>query len=427
MKWRELARQLTQGDLTEHLRPVYGGGASDASQRLRDLMDGCQKVFNPNEQADVLVFSAPGRTELGGNHTDHQKGCALAASVDLDTIACVLPNRSSVIRVKSRYHRMAQTDLTDLSIHPEESGSSMSLVRGVAARLVQMGYAIGGFDAYTTTRVPRGGGLSSSAVFEILLGEIMNRLYCGGVLTPLQNAQIGQYAENRYFGKPCGLIDQLSCAGGGVVFADFADLEHPAICRLEVDCAAYGYALCLVDSRASHAPLLAEYAAIPKEMGQVAACFGKEVLGEVPIEDFRRAVPQLRQSCGDRAVLRAFHFYGENQRVKDQKDALARGDFTSFLRLVRASGRSSFMYLQNVSTYKDSRHQGLALLLAAAEDLLQGQGACRVHGGGFAGTIQAFVPLERVAAFAAAMDGLAGEGSCHVAHIRPTGATLLAG
>ena len=315
--------------------------------------------------------------------------------------------------------------LDQLSLQGAETGSSPALVRGVAARLTELGHSIGGFDAYTTTSVLRGSGLSSSAAFEVLVCTIMDHLFCGGRLSPVGLAQVGQYAENVYFGKPCGLLDQLSCAAGGVVAADFRDPAAPEIRQVRVDLDREGYALCIVDTHASHADLTEDYAAIPLEMGQVAAFFGRTVLGEVPFSDFSAAIPALRARCGDRAVLRAYHYYKEDQRVLLQQEALERGDFGQFLRLVRQSGRSSYMYLQNVSNYRDSRNQCVAVLLAAAEELLEGEGACRVHGGGFAGTIQAFVPLPRLAAFRAGMEAVAGRGSCHVLSIRDTGSVLL--
>lgn len=425
MRRGDLLRALESGELTGALERVYGGGAAAAAQRLRELVLEYAQTFPCGEGADTWLFSTPGRTELGGNHTDHQRGSALAGSVNLDTIACVVPNNTRTVRIKSRHHRMAEVDLDALEIHPEETGSSPSLVRGVAARLREMGYEVGGFDAYTTTRVLRGSGLSSSAAFEVLVCTIMSHLFCGGALSPVELAQVGQYAENVYFGKPCGLLDQLACATGGVISADFHDSAAPAVRQVQVDLAAQGYALCIVDTQASHADLTEDYAAIPREMGEVAACLGCEVLGEADEAQFFAALPQVRQACGDRAALRAIHFFADDRRVPRQREALEQGDFERFLRLVRQSGRSSFMYLQNVSNYRDSRVQPVAVLLAAAEALLDGRGACRVHGGGFAGTIQAFVPLDALEAFKAGMERLAGAGACHVLSIRSAGSVLL--
>lgn len=425
MRREDLLRGLENGSLLPRLEPVYGKDAPGAATRLRELMLEFGETFPCTGESDTLLFSAPGRTELGGNHTDHQNGFGLAASVDLDTIACVVPNHSTTIRIKSRHHSLAEVDLGNLSIHPEETGSSVSLVRGVAARLNQLGYAVTGFDAYTTTRVLRGSGLSSSAAFEVLTATIMNHLFCGGALSPTQLAQVGQYAENAYFGKPCGLLDQMSCAIGGVVAIDFQDPTAPLLRQLPFDLASHGYALCIVDSRASHSDLTEDYAAITREMRQVADCFGREVLGEVSFRQFMADLPLVRATCGDRAVLRAYHFFKENRRVAQQMAALEQDDFPAFLELVRQSGLSSFLYLQNVATYRESRSQPLALLLALAEELLHGRGACRVHGGGFAGTIQAFVPLDMLEGFVSGMEFLAGEGACHVLSIRSCGSTLL--
>ena len=425
MRHGELLKELEDGTLLPRLEPVYGADAPNAAGRLLDLTREYAGTFPCGEDTDVCLFSAPGRTEIGGNHTDHQHGHCLAAAVEMDTIACAAPNGSNIIRIKSQHHRMAEVDLDHLDINGDETGSSPALVRGVAARLTQMGYTIGGFDAYTTTRVLRGSGLSSSAAFEVLVCTIMNHLFCGDRLTPIQAAQVGQYAENVYYGKPCGLLDQLSCASGGVIAAGFGDPADPTVSQVQVDLAARGYALCIVDAGASHSSLIDDYASIPQEMGQVAAYFGKEVLGDVPYEDFRQALPAIRDVCGDRAVLRAFHFFQDDRRVAQQLEALERDDFDTFLHLVRQSGRSSFMYLQNVATYRDSRVQPMAVLLSQAEELLGDRGACRIHGGGFAGTIQAFVPLDLLEPFTRRMEALTREGACYALNIRSTGAACL--
>ena len=342
MRREELLQALEGGGLLDRLEPVYGEDAAGAARRLADLIRGYAGVF-PSGEEDVLLFSVPGRTELGGNHTDHQWGHCLAGSVNLDTIACAAPNGTNLVRIQSRNHRMAEVSLDDLSIRPAESGSSVSMVRGVAARLREMGYTVGGFNAYTTTRVLRSSGLSSSAAFEVLVGTMMNHLFCGGVLTPLQLAQAGQYAENVYYGKPCGLMDQLACASGGVIAIDFADPALPVLRQVQVDLAKEGYALVIVDAGAGHADLTEEYAAIPREMGEVAACFGRERLSQVPYGQFLKELPRVRSACGDRALLRAMHFFQDDRRAAEQCAALERGDFQDFLRLVRRSGRSSFM------------------------------------------------------------------------------------
>lgn len=425
MRRGELLRKLEQGGLPEYLEPVYGKDAPSAAYRLRELVLEYGETFPCGDDAETLLFSTPGRTELGGNHTDHQHGHGLAASVDLDTIACVVPNGTQTIRIKSRHHRMAEVDLRDLSIRREETGNSVSLVRGVAARLTQLGYTVGGFDAYTTTRVLRGSGLSSSAAFEVLTATIMNQLFCGGALDATDLAKVGQYAENIYFGKPCGLMDQMACATGGVIAIDFKDPDNPDLRQVQVNLTSFGHALCIIDTRASHADLTADYAAITQEMREVAACFGREVLGDVSFEQFRKNLATVRATCGDRAALRAYHFFRDDQRVLLECDALERGDFDAFLHHVRQSGRSSFMYLQNVSNYRESRSQPVAVLLALAEDLLDGRGACRVHGGGFAGTIQAFVPLDMLSEFVSGMEAVAGQGACHVLTFRSAGSVPL--
>ena len=425
MRRGQLLRELEQGGLPERLEPVYGRDAPGAAYRLRELVLEYGETFPCGDDAETLLFSTPGRTELGGNHTDHQHGHGLAASVNLDTIACVVPNGSRTIRIKSRHHRLAEVDLSDLAAKREETGNSVSLLRGVAARLTQLGYAIGGFDAYTTTRVLRGSGLSSSAAFEVLTATIMNQLFCGGALSSTELAKVGQYAENVYFGKPCGLMDQMACATGGVIAIDFKDPDNPDLRQVQVDLSRFGHALCIIDTRASHADLTADYAAITQEMRQVAACFGREILGDVSFDQFRESLATVRATCGDRAALRAYHFFRDDQRVLLECDALEKGDFDAFLHHVRQSGRSSFMYLQNVSNYRESRSQPVALLLALAEDLLAGRGACRVHGGGFAGTIQAFVPLDILSSFVAGMEAVAGQGACHVLSFRNVGSVPL--
>ena len=370
------------------------------------------------------LFSAPGRTELSGNHTDHQLGKVLAGAVDLDTVAAVALNGERLIRILSEGYPLCEIDLDSLAVRPEETGTTAALIRGTAAGIAARGCTVPGFDAYVTSRVLAGSGLSSSAAFEVLLGTVIDRL-AGAGMTALEIAQFAQRVENVYFGKPCGLMDQAASSLGGVITIDFANELSPQVERLELDLTALGYALCIVDSGADHADLTDEYAAIPGELGLVSAHFGKKHLREVPEADFWAALPALRRAAGDRAILRAVHIYQENRRVEKQVAALKAGDFDSFLALVKESGRSSWMYLQNVVPAGYKTHQALGVALALAEKLLDGQGACRVHGGGFAGTIQAFVPLERLADFRAGIDAALGAGSCHVVTIRPEGGILL--
>ena len=367
------------------------------------------------------VFSAPGRTEISGNHTDHQHGCVLAAAVDLETVAEVSFNDSDYIMVQSEGYPMVLVDLTDLSVHEEEKNTTAALVRGVAAAFAKRGARLQGFDAMVRSNVLPGSGLSSSAAFEVLMGTICNELFFDRQLTPMEVAQIGQYAENVYFGKPCGLMDQMASAVGGTVFIDFEDTNAPMVLRMDFNLREAGYALCIIDSGADHADLTEEYAAIPAELGQISRFFGKEVLRQVPEEDFYRELPALRGQVTDRAILRAIHVYQENRRVIRQVQALKKGDVDTFLQLVKESGRSSWMYLQNITPAGAVSHQEVAVALALCDHLLQGRGAYRVHGGGFAGTVQAFVPLELLEEFRAGMEAVLGRGKCHVLNIRPEG------
>lgn len=371
------------------------------------------------------IFSAPGRTELSGNHTDHQHGCVLAAAVTLDTRAAVAKNADRRIRIQSEGYPLCEIALDDLTVRPEEINTTAALVRGVAARFQQLGCEVGGFDAYVTSTVLPGSGLSSSAAFEVLTGTIINHLFFAEKATPVEIAQIGQYAENVYFGKPCGLMDQTASSVGNIITIDFADPEHPAVERLDFDFASCGYSLCILDSGADHAELTDEYAAIPREMKQVAAVFGKNVLREVEESEFYARIAEARKACGDRAVLRAIHFFEENRRVLLQVRALQNDNFNAFLHYVTESDRSSQLYLQNVTPLGASAHQDMAFTLALAEKLLDGHGACRVHGGGFAGTALAFVPKERLQQFREGFEAVMGEGSCHVLAIRAEGGVLL--
>lgn len=370
----------------------------------------------------VYEFSAPGRVEIGGNHTDHQHGRVLAAAIDLTTNASVCKNDDEVIRVFSQGYDPVEVYIHGLELHEAEKNTTVALVLGVSAAFVQRGCPIGGFDARISSTVLPGSGLSSSAAFEVLIGNIANHLFAGGAETPVTIAQIGQYAENVFFGKPSGLLDQMASSVGGVVAMDFADPAAPVVQPLSLDLAGQGYALCIVDTGADHADLTGEYAAIPAEMKAVAAALGGQVLRDVPKEAFYKALPALRKELGDRALLRAFHFYADDERAALQAQALAAGEFDRYLRLVRESGESSFDYLQNVfCRSKPVEEQPVALALALAGTLLAGQGAYRVHGGGFAGTIQAYVPLDFVPDFKAGMEALLGEGMCHVVSIRPVG------
>ena len=366
-------------------------------------------------------FSAPGRTEIGGNHTDHQRGRVLAGAVNLDTVAAVRVSGTNVIRVQSKGYPLCQVDLDNLEPVAAEINSTPALIRGVAARFAQLGCKVGGFDAYCESTVLPGSGLSSSAAFEVLIGTIINHLFFDGRVSQADVAQIGQYAENVFFGKPCGLMDQTASAVGGLVTIDFADKAHPDIRPVHFDFSTTGHALCIIDSRADHADLTDEYAAIPGELKEICDCLGREVTTEIPEEEFYAAIPKLRETCGDRAVMRAMHEYNENRRVPEQVACLEKGDFQGFLSLIRESGFSSWMYLQNVIPAGYVRQQPVAVALGLCEHYLRGKGAYRVHGGGFAGTVQAFVPFELLDSFRAGIDAALGEGACHVLSIRPQG------
>ena len=371
--------------------------------------------------APERYFSAPGRTEIGGNHTDHQRGRVLAAAVNLDTVAAVRVNGISMIRVLSAGYPMCQIDVRDLSPKESEINTTAALIRGIVSRFVQLGCQVNGFDAYCESTVMPGSGLSSSAAFEVLMGTVINHLFFDAKVSAAEVAQIGQYAENVFFGKPCGLMDQTASAVGNLVAIDFFDKENPQIRPVEFDFSSCGHALCIIDTRASHADLTDEYAAIPNEMKAIAAYFGKDVLSQIDEVDFFASIAQLREKCGDRAVLRAVHFYQENARVPQQVAALEQGVFDTFLSLTNASGRSSYMYLQNVIPAGCKAKQDVALALSLCEHLLQGKGAYRVHGGGFAGTVQAFVPCDMLENFRTGMDAVLGEGACRVLTIRPQG------
>ena len=366
-------------------------------------------------------FSAPGRTEIGGNHTDHQRGRVLAAAVNLDTRAAVRLNGTNVIRILSKGYPLCQVNLAELTPVESEINTTMALIRGVAARFTQLGCKVEGFDAYCESTVLPGSGLSSSAAYEVLIGTIINHLFFDGKATQPEVAMIGQYAENVFFGKPCGLMDQMASSVGNLITIDFFDKENPVIESVDFDFASCGHALCIIDSGADHADLTDEYAAVPGEIKAVAACFGKEVLTQIAEEDFYARIPELRKTCGDRAIMRAIHFYQENARVPKQVAALNNGDFDAFLNLVKQSGYSSYMYLQNVIPAGYKQHQDVAVSLALCEHYLAGKGAYRVHGGGFAGTVQAFVPFEILDSFKAGIDAALGEGACHILSIRPQG------
>ena len=423
----QMKANITSGALDERLVHIYGEAAVAAQkERYLKAIDEFAAIYGADRE--IGLYSVAGRSELSGNHTDHNHGCVVAASIDLDIIAVASPREDSVIRIKSEGF---PEDTVDYSVYnapvKEKFGTSESIIAGMCAGFVKDGYAIGGFDAYTTSNVFKGSGLSSSAAFEDMVGNILNYIYNDGKVSNVEIAKLAQYSENVFFGKPCGLMDQVACAVGGIVAIDFADPKAPVIEKVDFDISGAGYNLCIVDTGGNHADLTDDYASVPAEMKAVAAHFGKSVLRELDESAIIGELPTLREKLGDRAVLRALHFFNENKRVAKQKAALIGGDLDAFFSEVLSSGRSSFCYLQNVYTTKNLTEQGLSLALCLAEGYLgTKRAAWRVHGGGFAGTIQAYGPEKDVEGFRALMDGVFGEGKCIVLRIRPEGAVRIA-
>ena len=421
--WKQ---ELSDGVHAARLASLYccapAETASEAA-RYAAVLDGLEKTFGSHAEAGL--YSAPGRTEIGGNHTDHQHGRVLAGSVNIDMIAAAAPNDKNQLRVQSEGYDLCVIDLNDLEVRKEEENTTAALLRGECAAFTQRGAKLAGLDVYISSNVPKGSGVSSSAAFEVLIGVILNDCFMTEKVSPIAIAQIGQWAENVYFGKPCGLMDQMASSVGNIITIDFASPAKPVVEPVAVDFSKAGLALCILDSGADHADLTDEYAAIPAECRAVAAVCGGEVLRDVPFETFLAKLPECRRQCGDRAVLRAFHVYADNDRVAKQVAALHDGDFGTFLSLVNESGCSSWEYLQNVIPAGYKEHQEVGVTIAAAKHLLGGKGAVRVHGGGFAGTVQAFVPVELLAGFKANMEAILGEGRCHVLSIRPEGGAVL--
>ena len=421
--WKQ---ELSDGVHAARLASLYccspAETASEAA-RYTAVLDRLEKTFGSHAEAGL--YSAPGRTEIGGNHTDHQHGRVLAGSVNIDMIAAAAPNDKNQLRVQSEGYDLCVIDLNDLEARKEEENTTAALLRGECAAFTQRGAKLAGLDVYVSSNVPKGSGVSSSAAFEVLIGVILNDCFMTEKVSPIAIAQIGQWAENVYFGKPCGLMDQMASSVGNIITIDFASPAKPVVEPVAVDFSKAGLALCILDSGADHADLTDEYAAIPAECRAVAAVCGGEVLRDVPFETFLAKLPECRRQCGDRAVLRAFHIYADNDRVAKQVAALRDDDFDTFLRLVNESGRSSWEYLQNVIPAGYKEHQEVGVTIAAAKHLLGGKGAVRVHGGGFAGTVQAFVPVEMLAEFKAGMEAILGEGRCHVLSIRPEEGAVL--
>lgn len=418
MKASELKAYLASGALDARLSALNFRDASVERARYSEILDRFIAAFGDK---DCALFSAPGRSEVGGNHTDHNNGKVLACAVNLDIIAVAAKNDDGHIRVGSVGFDMIDIDGTDLSPKEEEKGDAAGIVRGVAAGVAALGRAVGGFDAITVSCVPAGSGLSSSAAFEVVLCKILDTLYNDGTMTAIEAAKLSQAAEGVFFGKPCGLMDQTACASGGFVKIDFADTKNPVCENIAFDLQKAGCSLFVVNTGGSHANLTGDYAAIRSEMGQVAHYFGKDVLRECDEQGFFANLPAIRSKCGDRAILRAIHYFAENKRVDGQAAALAEGDFDAFLRLINESGDSSFMYLQNAYSPSDPSAQGVSLGVCLGKRALEGAGAVRLHGGGFAGTIQAFVPADKKETFVQIMSAAFGAPAVMELQVRPDG------
>lgn len=407
--------------MIHNLKEIYGAKAADEQEaRYREAAAEFESMFGA---PPIRFFSAPGRTEIGGNHTDHNGGCVLAAGVSLDVIAAVLPSEDGIIRIKSKSFPMDVIDSGDHDIKDDEENTSAALIRGVCAGMARFGYKVGGFTAYTTSNVLKGSGLSSSAAFEVLVVTILSALYNDSKVTPVEAAKISQFAENIYFGKPSGLMDQMACSIGSFITIDFGDPQAPKIEAIDYDFESSEHTLCVIDAKADHSDLTPEYAAVPMEMQGVAQFFGKTKLCELDKMTVMSQIKEVREALGDRAVLRAMHFFDENERVKKEAECLINRDFKGFLKNIALSGDSSYKYLQNIYSAADPKRQAISVALYLAADILGGEGAVRVHGGGFAGTIQAFVPNQKLALFKRVMESYFGEGSCHILKIRPFGGT----
>ena len=421
MKGTELKEFIKGGNLDEKLADIYADPSKTDYQRQR-YIKAIEEFNDCFGDGDIEIYSAPGRSEIGGNHTDHQRGQVLAASVNVDVLAIAAPTDDDSIRIRSKGYKMINVSLKDLGKNDSEEGTTQALIKGVVKKLEENGHRIGGFCAFITSDVLSGSGLSSSAAFETAVGTIISGIYNDMKISPVELARVGQYSENVYFGKPCGLMDQMACSVGSLCHIDFFDADEPKIDRVEADMTKFGYSLCITDTKGSHAKLTPHYAAIPAEMKAVAKLLGAEVLSEVPEETFLSMLPQIREKVGDRALLRAIHFYGETKRAAMEADALRNGDFDAFLEVFRESAASSFRFLQNVYPPEDPKAQSTSLALALSERLLGREyGAARIHGGGFAGTIQAFVKNEKVEEYRTMLDKVFGEGACCVLQIRKYG------
>ena len=408
-----------------HFGRLYGSENKIIENQINRYISALERFELFSNKANPQFFSSPGRTEIGGNHTDHNHGKVLAGAVNLDNVAVAAVNNSDMVRIESSGYQPFTVSLSDLSPINEEKNSSASLVRGIASKLKELGCNIGGFDAVINSNVPKGSGLSSSASFEVLIGTIFNHLFNNGNIDPIRIALISQYAENVYFGKPCGLMDQIACACGGLVTIDFANPLNPEVRKIAFDFLKSGFALIITDTGGSHDNLTQEYASVFNEMKSVAEFLGVNTLRKTNLKKALEAIPSMRDKTGDRALLRAIHFYNDNERVAKQVEALVHNDFNSFLTLVTESGYSSYMLNQNIYTFNERHEQSVALGLTISELLLKGCGAWRVHGGGFAGTIQAFVPENMTENYINSIKNIFGEESCYKLFIREDGAVKI--
>ena len=421
LKKEEVITKLQNGNLDDAIKELYiTDDAACQRERYMSVINGYADIFGDAEE--LALFSAPGRTEIGGNHTDHQHGCIIAGSVNLDVIAAVSFNNENIVRIKSKGYPMDEVSLDDLEIHKEEYDKAISLIRGVLKKISSMGYEIKGFNAYTESNVMKGSGLSSSAAFEVLVGTIVNNLCANNEISPVEIAKIGQFAENVYYNKPSGLLDQMASSVGAVVAVDFKDNDAPVVRKVDFNLSDYDHSLCIIDSGADHADLTHEYAAVTEEMRLVSEFFGKKFLRDVSKSDFMANLKDIRKSVNnDRAILRAIHYFNDSDRAVAETEAVEKGDFAEFCKLNRESGRSSFMYLQNVYASSMPKSQAVSLTLALCDEILGDKGSFRVHGGGFAGTVQAFVPNDMVDEFKSKIEAVLGEGMCHILSIRPVG------
>ena len=420
MNTKKVLKLITQGNLDCDFTDIYVDTEQLQYQKQR-YINAISKFEQYYGDGEIKIFSAPGRSEIGGNHTDHQRGKVLACAINTDVIGIVKKVKSEEIKIISDNFEEIVVNITDLTIREEEKGTTLALIRGVLAGFRSKGYQIGGFHAYITSDILIGSGVSSSAAFEILIGTILSGLYNKMMISSVEIAVIGQFAENVYFGKPCGLMDQMACSLGSLAYIDFFNPENPYVEKISFDLEKFGYSLCIIDTKGSRTDLTDEYAAVPEEMRRVANYFGKEVLVEVSLDELLSNIVEIRNILSDRCILRAIHFLMENERVEREVNALKELNMADFLEIVKASGNSSYKFLQNVYSSKTIYQQNVSLALALSEIVLGNKGVCRVHGGGFAGTIQTFVKNEIVKTYQVYMEQIFGKGSCSILKIRKYG------